>query len=177
MLRAEIGIGADQLRDRIATVKQRAEQPKPLLDGPGPATAEEKANGAISTISRGSTSADYLTPRIARDRPDILERMRAGAYRSVRQAELEAGIIKRTVTVLLEPAAIARMPLRCTPAPATDGRSIGADVVPLIEAARHTRRSSSSRRSTAQSSACAPTSPHETQKRPSVPGHHGRRPR
>ena len=32
--------------------------------------------------------------RIARDRPDILERMKAGAFTSVRQAAREAGIIK-----------------------------------------------------------------------------------
>jgi len=33
-------------------------------------------------IELGSTNADYLTARIARDRPDILERMQAGAYKS-----------------------------------------------------------------------------------------------
>ena len=30
------------------------------------------------------TSADYLTARIARDRPDILKDMKAGKYKSVR---------------------------------------------------------------------------------------------
>ncbi len=39
-------------------------------------------------------NADYLTARIARDRPDILERMKADEYPSVRQAAIEAGIIK-----------------------------------------------------------------------------------
>ena len=32
--------------------------------------------------------------RIARDRPDILERMKAGEFTSVREAAREAGIIK-----------------------------------------------------------------------------------
>ena len=32
--------------------------------------------------------------RIARDRPDILERMKAGAFTSVREAAREAGLIK-----------------------------------------------------------------------------------
>jgi hypothetical protein len=32
--------------------------------------------------------------RIARDRPDLLERMKAGAFTSVREAAREAGIIK-----------------------------------------------------------------------------------
>lgn len=36
----------------------------------------------------------YLTGRIARERPDILERMRAGEFRSVRQAAIAAGIVK-----------------------------------------------------------------------------------
>jgi hypothetical protein len=39
------------------------------------------------------TSADYLTARIARDRPDILDDMKKGKYRSVRQAAIAAGII------------------------------------------------------------------------------------
>jgi hypothetical protein len=39
------------------------------------------------------TEADYLTARIARDRKDILERMRAGEYTSVRKAAIDAGII------------------------------------------------------------------------------------
>lgn len=41
----------------------------------------------------GGNSADYLTARIARDRPDILEGMKEGKYRSVRQAAIEAGIV------------------------------------------------------------------------------------
>jgi len=32
------------------------------------------------------TNADYLTARIARDRPDILDGMKAGEYTSVRAA-------------------------------------------------------------------------------------------
>jgi hypothetical protein len=42
----------------------------------------------------GGNSADYLTARIARDRPDILEDMKQGKYHSVRQAAIEAGIVK-----------------------------------------------------------------------------------
>ena len=38
---------------------------------------------------------DYLTARIARDRPNILERMKAGEYKTVRQAAIDAGIIYR----------------------------------------------------------------------------------
>lgn len=49
--------------------------------------------------TKGGTSAEYLTRKIARDRPDILERMKAGEFRSVRQAAIEAGIIKPKPTV------------------------------------------------------------------------------
>jgi hypothetical protein len=60
-----------------------------------------KANG-------GGTSASYLTRRIARDRPDILDRMKAGEFPSVRAAGKEAGIVKDTITVRLEVEALAR---------------------------------------------------------------------
>ena len=39
------------------------------------------------------TSPEYLTARIARDRPDILEKMKAGEYSSVRSAAIDAGIV------------------------------------------------------------------------------------
>jgi hypothetical protein len=39
-------------------------------------------------------AADYLARRIARDRPDILQAMKEGQYRSVRQAAIAAGIIR-----------------------------------------------------------------------------------
>jgi hypothetical protein len=40
--------------------------------------------------------SEYLTARIARDRPDILERMKAGEFASVRKAAIEAGIAPYT---------------------------------------------------------------------------------
>ena len=43
----------------------------------------------------GGTSADYLTARIKRDRPDIAERMQRGEFRSVRAAAIEAGLVAR----------------------------------------------------------------------------------
>ena len=44
--------------------------------------------------AKAGTRSDYLVARIARDRPDILERMKAGEFASVREAAREAGIIK-----------------------------------------------------------------------------------
>ena len=49
----------------------------------------------IINSTRGGTSADYLTARIKRDRPDIAERMQRGEFRSVRAAAIEAGLVSR----------------------------------------------------------------------------------
>lgn len=54
-----------------------------------------RSRGAVSTSKRGSTSAEYLAARIARDRPDVLKRMKAGEFKSVRDAAIEAGIVKK----------------------------------------------------------------------------------
>ena len=51
--------------------------------------------GSNRTLNRG-TIAEYLTARLARDRPDILERMKAGEFPSVRAAAREAGIVRPT---------------------------------------------------------------------------------
>jgi len=65
------------------------------LRGVGAPTAEETANVDNVNISPvGGNQATYLARRIARDRPDILERMKAGEYRSVRAAAIDAGIVK-----------------------------------------------------------------------------------
>jgi hypothetical protein len=83
------------LRDAVAT---RAENPLPLAiqkagkgkAGPG---RGHKTGDNVTRLERGN-HADYLTARIARDFPDILERMKAGEFKSVRQAAIEAGIVK-----------------------------------------------------------------------------------
>ena len=49
-------------------------------DGPG---RGHKRDDNIISFQQG-TSADYLARRIARDRPDVLERMKSGEYKSVR---------------------------------------------------------------------------------------------
>ena len=44
--------------------------------------------------AKAGNRSDYLVARIARDKPDLLERMKAGEFASVREAAREAGIIK-----------------------------------------------------------------------------------
>lgn len=51
-----------------------------------------KLHNNSNEVMQGN-SVDYLTARIARDHPDILEDMKEGKYRSVRQAAIEAGIV------------------------------------------------------------------------------------
>ena len=99
-LAAEIGIDPD-LVTRITTAKrgtllrellpsERAELAKPLGEHGGN-RSEQDANG---NLKHGSNSSAYLTSRIARDRPDILERMKSGEFNSVRAAAIEAGFVK-----------------------------------------------------------------------------------
>jgi hypothetical protein len=49
--------------------------------------------GGGYTVNYGH-AGDYLARRIARDRPDILQAMKEGQYRSVRQAAIAAGIMR-----------------------------------------------------------------------------------
>ena len=85
-------LSGDYQTDRRTAAVALAVKAEPLAN-PG-----EIGNGRKRRVdninSTGGTAADYLTARIARDRPDILERMKAGEFRSVRQAALEAGIVK-----------------------------------------------------------------------------------
>jgi hypothetical protein len=76
----------------------------------------EIGNGRSSVDSVKSTcggnDSKYLVDRIARDRPDILERMKAGEYRSVRAAAKDAGIVKEKIQVPKEPEGAARLLLK-----------------------------------------------------------------
>jgi hypothetical protein len=54
---------------------------------------EEVGRSVRTSTKRGETS-EYLTACIARDKPKILEEMKAGKYQSVRAAAKAAGLIK-----------------------------------------------------------------------------------
>lgn len=70
-------------------VQELADRAVPLGEHGG-ARGEQ---GDDITLSDRGTSAAYLTSRIARDRPDILEAMKRGEYPSVRRAAIAANII------------------------------------------------------------------------------------
>ncbi len=101
LLKAEIGV---DVQESVAIVKTRAmaaQLIKPAKHA-GPGRGRRKT-GVDNTCLRGSSNADYLTARIARDRPDILERMKAGEFSSVRQAAKEAGIVNERLSVPADP--------------------------------------------------------------------------
>ncbi len=82
--------------DERKSAEARAQRPKFLADNDGPLTGEEKdsiGNDVTDRVIERGNNADYLTARIARDRPDILDRMKAGEFTSVRAAAKEAGIV------------------------------------------------------------------------------------
>ncbi len=74
-------------RDQSGGLSKSARLRKSIIPVCRP-SADDKGN--IITFTRG-TNPDYLTARIARDRPDILERMKAGEYKSVRAAARKDG--------------------------------------------------------------------------------------
>lgn len=92
-------------------VADRAENAKPAPtheDHPGGRGKKELRS---EEVSYGET-ADYLTARIARDHPDILERMKAGEYTSVRRAALDAGIVKPRLSIPADPTGASRAILK-----------------------------------------------------------------
>ncbi len=83
----------DPTKKRIRHVKRLAEAAVPLKhhwETPGPGRGKKLPPKL--RVQSGNRS-QYLVNRIARDRPDVLERMKAGEFAYVRQAAIAAGII------------------------------------------------------------------------------------
>jgi hypothetical protein len=64
------------------------------MQGNRNASKTKNSGDKVTAVFGRGNDVSYLTARIARDHPDILERMKAGAYKSVRAAAKEAGIVK-----------------------------------------------------------------------------------
>lgn len=94
----------------VTTPAERAQMALPLGPARRPTKEERIEKGNVVTLTDGERGnhSDYLTARIARDRPDVLEAMKAGTFKSVRAAAVEAGIIRRTVQIPLDPQRAAR---------------------------------------------------------------------
>ncbi len=102
-----VGRYSPEFFNKPFSTAQRAQEleGKTINAGDGPLAADEKANRNNVTVSQAGVRGnhpDYLTRRIARDHPQIFERMKAGEFPSVRAAALEAGIVKRTQSVRLD---------------------------------------------------------------------------
>jgi hypothetical protein len=99
LLKAELGVS---YRESCVAVAARAQTAVAIGANGVKVNDITCAVGTPAPISRGSNNADYLTARIARDRPDILERMKAGEFRSVRAAALEPGIVRPTRVIYID---------------------------------------------------------------------------
>jgi hypothetical protein len=86
------GLGYDDQRVRVV---MQAQDARPLAANGEIGNSRSNNDKTYSPATHGTNSA-YLTARIARDRPDVLARMQAGEFRSVRAAAIEAGIITPT---------------------------------------------------------------------------------
>jgi hypothetical protein len=103
------------LRERIRSLLGNADVPEAAADARTLADHGEVGRGRdrvddVNSIEKiqGGNSTNYLTARIARDRPDILERMKAGEFKSVRAAAIEAGIARKEFRCQSDPIAVVR---------------------------------------------------------------------
>lgn len=79
----------------------KAVQTQPLAAHRRPTAEEQESKGdKITFIDRGTSQA-YLLSRLARDAPEVLEKVKTGEIKSARAAAIEAGIIKPVPTVRL----------------------------------------------------------------------------
>ncbi len=89
---SRLQIAAEKLeteaRNRVAEIAANIE---PLNANGG--NRKHQFDNCQTDVREGGNSNDYLTARIARDNPEILEGMKQGKYRSVRAAAIDAGII------------------------------------------------------------------------------------
>jgi hypothetical protein len=98
MLKVEFGLGRDEATERV---KAWAKEPREA------ATKGTRRTDHVRP-SQGN-SAEYLTARVARDRPDILKRMQPGEFPSFRKAAIEAGIVRVPTALELGQRAWAKM--------------------------------------------------------------------
>jgi hypothetical protein len=120
MLQAEIGLAEQEARIYVAWLAENAqplnghggdrksEQVVVLAEQAEPLDQHGRADQGSNPTLIGNRDAQYLADRIARDYPAILERMKAGEFRSVRAAALEAGIVKPRLQPPDDPAGLAR---------------------------------------------------------------------
>ena len=83
-------------RRQVQRMAATAQPLQPAENHPGPGRGHTKKP---QEKAKAGNRSDYLVARIARDRPDLLERMKVGEFTSVREATRAAGIVKQTSLV------------------------------------------------------------------------------
>ena len=78
--------------DARVRVIHLAVQTRPRKHGGNRRSGEFQVVGPLLENGRSTTQAEYLTARIARDFPEIYEKMKQGEFKSVAEAAREAGI-------------------------------------------------------------------------------------
>jgi hypothetical protein len=82
-------------------VELQEKKPLPRHGEIGNGRKDESRGDKITSTDRG-TSQRYLLQRLARDAPDILERVKTGEIKSARAAAIEAGIITAFPSIALK---------------------------------------------------------------------------
>jgi hypothetical protein len=85
----------DKTTKQIREVQRLASQATPLLPS-GEQPRPGRGHKARVPKQKTGNRREYLVARIARDRPDILERMKAGEFASIWEAARVAGIVRDT---------------------------------------------------------------------------------
>ena len=62
--------------------------------GDGPGRGHQAPKSRHKPQAKGGNNQQYLVAKVARDCPDVLERMKEGEFLSARSAAIEAGILK-----------------------------------------------------------------------------------
>jgi hypothetical protein len=81
----------ERKRRQVQRMAATTQPLQPAENHPGPGRGHTKKP---HEKAHAGNRSDYLVARIARDGPDILERMKAGEFTSVREAAREAGIVR-----------------------------------------------------------------------------------
>lgn len=99
------GKGHDGAITTNQALAAQASQTQPLAPARRPTTAEAEGKLAIGQVrpaeQLSSNSQERILRRLARDAPEILERVKAGEFKSAREAAIKAGIIKDIPTIRL----------------------------------------------------------------------------
>ena len=101
----------DKITKQIREVQRLSRHATPLLT-PGQQPRPGRGHKARVPKQPTGNRREYLVARIARDRPDILERMKAGEFTSIWEAARAAGIVRDARTALKGNAALVDQILR-----------------------------------------------------------------